>query len=96
MLGSVLNFCPTGSNSLDARWNISDDARDDDDEEPDRDDDDDRADEDDMQTDPWIEGGITITIIMITLSAFPPCETQIFVITEVGPSWPTAWTRTAS
>ena len=30
MLGSVLNFCPTGSNSLEARWNISDDAHGDD------------------------------------------------------------------
>ena len=27
-LGSVLNFCPTGSNSLDARWNISGDHED--------------------------------------------------------------------
>ena len=29
-MGSVLNFCPTGSHSLDARWNISDATRDDD------------------------------------------------------------------
>ena len=27
-LGSVLNFCPTGSNSVDARWNISGDHED--------------------------------------------------------------------
>ena len=27
-MGSVLNFCPTGSNSLDARWNISGDHED--------------------------------------------------------------------
>ena len=29
-LGSVLNFWPTGSNSLDARWNISGDHEDED------------------------------------------------------------------
>ena len=45
-MGSVLNFCPTGSNSLDARWNISDATQDDDHEQTDKEDD---AQDDDLE-----------------------------------------------